>query len=284
MDAECIAKFTEALRLQPDLVNAYVGRAACYFDEGNAAPAVQDYTAAIRLSPEDPQLYIARGSAETLIGNYSQARSDYKKASSFASANPGQMVRSAEGLGQMGFVRDALAVLDEGIGRYGNFWDLHRYRGEIEGLLGEDSLALGEFRQAVGMASGSDLAFVLDTRASFYMKRHNYQLALADYDKGIFADATDYFLFEGRAQARLALGNLTGAVADFSAAINKITSPPGNRDPILAKLFEERARVYLQQGDANRAADDIRSALRVLPPEDTDSRNRLQQLLVATAR
>jgi len=282
-DAACIQTFTEVLRLQAEVVSAFVGRAACYLDEGNAAAAVQDYAAAIRLSANDPDLYIGRATAEQQIGNYSQAQADLQRAASFSSANPGQLVRSAEGLGQMGFFRDAKSVLDDGIKRYPDFWDLHRYRAELQGQLGVDGDALAEFEKAVRLSSGSDLAFVLNTRAFFYMKRHQYKQAIADFTQGVAADPTQYYLLRGRAEARLAVGDSTGALNDLGTAIGMFSSPADSVSKTsLVNLLIERAQILLQLGNNAGAASDIRAALKIVPPGDSDTRARLQQLLVSS--
>ena len=57
-----MADFTEAIRLNPNLVEAYVKRGDCYSNRSDMA-IVADYTEAIRLNPKDANIYRKRGDA-----------------------------------------------------------------------------------------------------------------------------------------------------------------------------------------------------------------------------
>jgi tetratricopeptide (TPR) repeat protein len=278
-DASCIATYTEALAAQPGLVTAYTGRAQCYVDSGNAAPAVNDYDQAIRISSQDPELFIDRAAAEQLIGNYSAAKTDLLRAGVSSSANPTQTVRVAESLGQLGFYADALTALDSGLNRYRGFWDLHRYRGEIEAILGDDQQALAEFKNALNAASGANAAFVLATRADFYVKRNDFTHAVADLNEAVLASPNQYWLFDSRAKARSAAGDLDGARSDLTRAIGLVApnAPPNSR--IVAKLLEERGQLFLQQGQKAKASADFRRALELTDASDLTFRSELQSLV-----
>ena len=278
-DARCIATYTEALTAQPDLVAAYTGRAQCYVDSGNAAPAVHDYDQAIRLSPQDPGLFIDRAAAEQLIGNYSAAKTDFLSAGQSPSANPTQTVRAAESLGQLGFYADALTALDSGLNRYGSFWDLHRYKGEIEAILGNDQQAQAEFKNALKVASGADTAFVLATRADFYLKRNDFTRAVADLNQALLASPNQYWLFGARAKARSAGGDLDGARSDLSKAITLVAPKGRPNSLIVAKLLEERGRLFLLQGQGPKAYADFTRALELTDASDVTLRSELQSLV-----
>src|SRR5205823_5046621 len=164
--AGCISGYTRALSIQNDIVGAYSGRAHCYSEQGNSSAAVQDYTQALRLSPDDPELYLLKGDAEQDLGNKSAAASDYKRVAQNSSASPSQIVRAAQGLYGIRFYPDALSVLDQGLLKYDGFWALHNYRAQVQIALAHDAAALDEFGKAARLASGSDLAQVLEDRAN----------------------------------------------------------------------------------------------------------------------
>jgi len=63
-----IACFSEAIRLNPDSVEAYRERADAYAKQNELDKAVADYTEAIRLKPDSAELYRARGSVHFLSG------------------------------------------------------------------------------------------------------------------------------------------------------------------------------------------------------------------------
>ena len=273
---DCVAGYTAVLRVRSDFVAAYAGRASCYLDEGNAGAAVEDYSQAIRLSPSDPGLYVERGGAEEQIGNRTAAAADYNRVTEISSANPSQLLRAAEGLSAMGFYSDAVSVLDLGIRRYPNFWELHQFRADSEIRLGNDQEALREFQVALQLASGKQIAAVLSDRGNFYRLRQQYKLATIDYNGAIDADPSYYPNFEGRALVRLASsGDLAGAVADLTSAINiyeALHSP--SRWP-LASLYEERGKVYVQEHAKDKAILDFQRALSILTtagPQDWRAR------------
>ena len=82
--AEAIAAFTEAIRLNPNDIEAYIGRAQAYtalkkYDEANA-----DYTAVIEMTEEQPyqqaSAYVGRAGVGEETGRLADAESDYTAA------------------------------------------------------------------------------------------------------------------------------------------------------------------------------------------------------------
>ena len=66
---EAVELLTEAIRLSPQLWQAFQYRGELYLIQPNRADAaLQDFTEAIRLAPEEPHLYILRGHAQSLLG------------------------------------------------------------------------------------------------------------------------------------------------------------------------------------------------------------------------
>ena len=279
-DVDCIAIFSQALKRESTLVAAYVGRASCYVEAGNPAAAVHDYSQALARSPEDPSINLGRASAEEQTGNYSGSKNDFIRAGTLNSANPTQIVQAAEGLGHLGFYEDAGQVLNQGIKRYPNYWDLHRYRGELQGVLGNDVDALAEFQSALTLGHGANLAFILDTRANFYRQRQQFGLALADYDRAVKLDPDQYWLFAARARVQMAAGGLKKAELDFSTAI-RLMEAVDPQSGILAGLLEERGKVFIQEGLKLQARDDLQEALRLTASTDTSTRTRLAALIAS---
>ena len=60
---KAIADFTEAIRLNPKLAQAYYNRGMIYRKKGDHDKAIADFTEAIRLNPKDATPYISRGIA-----------------------------------------------------------------------------------------------------------------------------------------------------------------------------------------------------------------------------
>jgi len=77
---EAIADYTEALRLNPNFVDAYVNRGLAWSSEGEDDKAIADLTQAIRLSPTSAYAYCARGSGFRKKGDIDSAIADYTEA------------------------------------------------------------------------------------------------------------------------------------------------------------------------------------------------------------
>lgn len=278
---QCISKYSQVLASNPEVVVAYTGRANCYEEVGNIAAAVQDYRQAVKLSSADPELYIRKADAEQQVGNKTDASTDYIHASELAGATPQQIVRAAEGLGGMGFYPQALGVVDFGLKSFPDFWGLHDYRARVEIALSNDPIALSEFDKALRLATSIDLATVLRHRGEFYLARHEFKLAIADFDKSIAQDSAPYQSFEERGEALWSSGDLSRAVNDFSSAI-RIYPAVSSPDPdVLAFLYLQRGQVYLQQGIRSSALADFEQAYSVSRVTNRTQRADINRLIVA---
>jgi tetratricopeptide (TPR) repeat protein len=87
VDASCqgdydraIASFTEAIRLDPKYVPAYVNRGNIYKSKGDCDKAIADYNESIRLDPNHVPAYINRGLAYAARGRSDMAMADYNQA------------------------------------------------------------------------------------------------------------------------------------------------------------------------------------------------------------
>jgi transcription antitermination factor NusA-like protein len=74
-----IAKFTEAIRLQPDFAEAYLHRGDAYENKDDLDHAIADYGEAIRLKPDLAEAYHGRGSAYRAQGQSEKAITDFQR-------------------------------------------------------------------------------------------------------------------------------------------------------------------------------------------------------------
>jgi tetratricopeptide (TPR) repeat protein len=121
---------------------------------------------------------------------------------------------------------------------------------------------LAPYNAAIATAEAASDAKV---QAAAYYERGNIQLdtganaeAIADYDKAIARDSSDARIFNNRALAYVALGQLDQALADYAAAIKL--------DPGYVRAYENRLRLLEQRGDLTGMAADYRQ-LAALDPK-----------------
>jgi tetratricopeptide (TPR) repeat protein len=77
---KAIEYLNEAIKLKPDLAEAYNNRGNVYVDLGQHQQAITDYNEAIRLKPDYDRAYSNRGSAYFIQGNNSLGCFDAQKA------------------------------------------------------------------------------------------------------------------------------------------------------------------------------------------------------------
>ncbi|MEG4629597.1 TerD family protein [Microcoleus sp. AR_TQ3_B6] len=77
---QAIYNYDRALQFNPNLAEAYFGRAQAYYELGNKQKAIGDYEQAIRVNPNYGLAYLERGAIRCMLGTKSQAVSDFKQA------------------------------------------------------------------------------------------------------------------------------------------------------------------------------------------------------------
>ena len=75
-----ISEYSEAIRLNPEYVDAYIARGTAYDDLGLHERAIKDYNEVIRIDPENAMAYYNRGYAYYDLGQYDKATNDYNEA------------------------------------------------------------------------------------------------------------------------------------------------------------------------------------------------------------
>ncbi|WP_224241583.1 tetratricopeptide repeat protein [Hyalangium gracile] len=79
--ALALASYEEALKLNPDLAEAYVNKGVALVNLGRDAEAVEAIGKALELNTEWPEIaYYTRGIAHEMLGNVRSAYNDYRQA------------------------------------------------------------------------------------------------------------------------------------------------------------------------------------------------------------
>jgi tetratricopeptide (TPR) repeat protein len=73
---EAIAKYAEALTVQPSFALALNGRGFAYLQQRQTAKAIEDFDAAIRIRPDYANAYRNRAAARRIAGDAAGAQKD----------------------------------------------------------------------------------------------------------------------------------------------------------------------------------------------------------------
>ncbi|WP_333345972.1 TerD family protein [Microcoleus sp. LAD1_D1] len=77
---QAIYNYDRALQFNPNLAEAYFGRGQAYYELGNNQKAIGDYEQAIRVNPNYGLAYLERGAIRCMLGTKSQAVADFQQA------------------------------------------------------------------------------------------------------------------------------------------------------------------------------------------------------------
>lgn len=178
-----IADFGRALRIDPDLVEAYIERGLAHQARGAYESAILDFDAALA---RDPNSYASslRVSAVDLMN----------------SARAGELQQLMEAI-----------ALDPA---NADLWNNRCWLRAVDGV--ELEYALGDCDEALRLAPGE--AAYHDSRGLVHLKLGDYAAALADYEAALKARPNEAHFRFGRGLARLRLGMKAEGEADIAAA------------------------------------------------------------------
>jgi tetratricopeptide (TPR) repeat protein len=287
----CIADYTRALALFPNLVNAYSGRAACYLAGGrNSAAAVEDYTAALMLSPANGTLLLRRAVADRGSGNIPAAVADYEQAATIPGSVPEQQLLAIDGLLSLDEFSAAVSVYRVASQRDGTSPIIQLAAADIALATGASAAADGAFASAVRLASKKVAAAeVLSRLCHHEVLEHLYREAAVDCADAAQTSRHASGAFDDLSAAQLALGDPTSALVDINAAIGafiggigRFAQPAGVDGLGLARLYAARGWIDVQLHSISAAVLDFEQALQALPTPEPDVRARLKAA-IATA-
>ena len=77
---QAIYNYDRALQFNPNLAEAYFGRGQAYYELGDKQRAIGDYEQAIRVNPDYGLAYLERGAIRCMLGTKSEAVADFNQA------------------------------------------------------------------------------------------------------------------------------------------------------------------------------------------------------------
>ena len=185
-----IQDFSAAIRVEPDIANAFNNRGITYDYKHEFARAIRDYDEAIRLRPDYPDAFNNRGLVFREEGEYKRALQDFDQA-----------VRLKPGYAE------AIA------NRASTYIDVGNYDRAIE-----------EFTSAIKVEP--DYGGDFNDRAEAYLGKKEYQRALDDLNRAVTLSPRDPHFLESRGIARFCVGSLKGAKDDLLLASKLAPTEP----------------------------------------------------------
>ncbi|XP_059375921.1 uncharacterized protein ttc6 isoform X2 [Carassius carassius] len=269
---EAIRRFSNALKVDPTYVKAYVCRARAYFNVNNLSRAVKDLTRAIHIKPDAYDLHILRGKYLYEMKQFDLATLCIRYTAEMKTALGLSPVQQAVVQSFLGNYANAIVCLEEAVdtcpspphlillGR--TLMREHRFKEAVESFRKALSL-LGTYKTK--LITSQEAAEVLYLMGTCYMKQ---MLLLQESEDSLLLHALDAFnsavsmnpdhaeAHHQRGLCRVHLQDSTG-VQDFNKALQI--------NPNLYQVHLSRAALYGAQGRYAKAVLDCNEAIRIQP-------------------
>ena len=279
-----LAALNDAVRRNPESMQAYLRRGMAFFVREEDDRAVADLDAALRLDPSDAGLYRLRGIVCGYLKRFDRVVADMSEAIRLNPGDAEAYYRRGMAHGDQDQLDLAIADLDEAILLDPGLVDAYRTRGDCRRYRREYDLAISDYEAALridpehalslrgrGVAHRMQLDFDLAIadydgalrldphdplahrfRGDAHLGKGDFELAVSDFDVALGFNAADGVAYRGRGSARLLNGEFDLAIADFNAALEC--------DPGDARTFYGRGLAQETKGDADGAEEDYRRA------------------------
>jgi tetratricopeptide (TPR) repeat protein len=245
-----IIAYNEAIRLNPNLAEAYNNRGNVRNDLGDKQGAIDDYTLAIKINPNLAEAYYNRGIVRNELGDKPGAIDDFNLA---IKINP----NLAQAYYNRGIVRNELGDKPGAIDDYTlaikfnpNLAEAYYNRGIVRYDLGDKPGAIDDFNQAIKF--NPNYADAYYNRGIVRKELGDKQGAIDDYTLAIKFNPNLAQAYNNRGVVRKELGDKPGAIDDYNLAIKF--------NPNYAEPYYNRGNARYDLGDKQAAISDLQQA------------------------
>jgi tetratricopeptide (TPR) repeat protein len=248
---QAIQDFDMALSLKPDLAHAYKNRAYAHWQLGHLVEAIADYDQSLEHLPNLALVYWERALVHQEMGDIPAALADLN---SFLTYNPyhGEAYLRRGNLRELqGELALAVADCDQAIACNPAVAEAYFQRGNLRASQQEYPLAIADYSQS--LALDAQFAPAYQRRGAIYYQQGEVDKARYDYLQAIGLAPTAALYYQYGLMAddrRMALDSFDRALA---------------LEPHRTKIYCQRAALFQQEGQLDRALADYDRALEFAP-------------------
>ena len=234
-----------AIRLNPDLAEAYINRSAAKQKLGQNEDAIADCNEAIRLKPDLDGAYINRGNAKQELEQYEAAIADYDEAIRLKPALVEAYSNRGVAKARLGQYEAAIADYDEAIRLKPDHVEAYINRGVAKHKSGRHEDAIADYDEAIRLKPDHVEAYI--NRGNAKQELEQYEDAIDDYDEAIRLNPAlvEAYSNRGVAKAELGIGKYEAAIADYDEAIRL--------NPALVEAYSNRGVTKAELGQYEAA-------------------------------
>jgi predicted O-linked N-acetylglucosamine transferase (SPINDLY family) len=247
--------YEEALRSQPDLIDALYNRGIILLMRGRHAEALASFERAIAVSPHLDLAFNNRGVALRALGRNEEAIASFRRALALNPDSPNALHNRAETLAKAGRLQEAIRDFDELVKRQPADPTLWTRRGDALLRSGQLERARESFEQAARLRP--DDLFALNQQANLQLEAHRPAEALAIFERMLTAAPEDFHALNGRGLALRALGRADDALRSFDHALQIQPDSP--------EALSNRGTALIMLGRDTEALESLDRALAIRP-------------------
>ena len=252
---KAIGHYTKAIRLKPDLANAYNNRSKAYGQKGDVDAAIQDLNKAIDLNPQLVEAYNNRGNAYNLKGDVDAAIQDYTTAIDLNSQNAEAYYNRGSAYAQKSEFEAAVQDFNKAIDLNPQYTNAYNYRGNAYYHKGDVDAAIQDYTTAIDL--NPDLATAYNNRGVAYGSKGDIDAAIQDYTTAIESNLQYTNAYNNRGNAYVGKGDIDAAIQDYTKVIES--------NPQYADAYYNRGIAYGLKGDVDAAIQDYTTAIESNP-------------------
>ena len=276
-----LSDFTEALRLHPGLVEAYVGRSFAYISKGEIEKALDDTNEALRLDQNSRDAYHNRAIASLNKREFGKAVGDFSEAIRCDPDNAGLYVERGNAFLADGQCDAAIASFESAI-RISPWlaeaywerdfaWERRAYKLLNKGIKAASERkydeALKFYSQGLDSHPGvRNHAVLLCNRATVLGYLNRREQSARDYDEAIRLDPNFFQAYYNRGINHRECGRVREALQDFAEVLQL--------NPKYAPAYVDRGAIYVRQKRLDEARADWVNAVENIDSIEVEQRPR----------
>ena len=246
---KAIADFNEALRFNPNLTGAYIGRGHAHWEKKEFDKAIADYDRALKIDPRAVIALMGRARARESLGQTDQAFADLDQAIKLDAKAPIAYAGRGYGWLRKKDGDKAIADFDEAIRLDPQMVSAYVGRGHARFDKKDYDQALADYDEAVRI--NPEIIETYLGRARIWSIKKEHEKALADYDEAIRLDPQLAWAYNNRAWLWATCPE--DKVRDGKKAIESATKACEIADWKEPGMLDTLAAAYAETGDFESA-------------------------------
>ena len=263
-----LAFLCRAIACQPKEPGLHAERARCYAMLDRNAEAIADLDVAIALEPDDPALYVSRARCRPMEDHAARA-ADFARALELDPDDARVWADLAHHRQEMGQIEEALAAAERAVARGPELAIAHFSRAHARHALGDHAGALADFDEAVRIEPKEVGHFVC--RAMVHKALGDRRAYLADIETATLLEPESAYLRALYGRILAEERDVAGALREFQAALSLGAEELG--EATLAEVHHYVAGALSRLGRLDEAIQHAELAVS-LDPDDEEYRGR----------